>query len=85
MRSLNDVEMRNFKNGSLKVIDHVDMTELQVYDICRDMIGSSFRCVIGGVQKCLPNIYTPINDKAAFLTNVESARAKFTKVVNEED
>ena len=81
MRGLNDKEIRKFHNYGLKIIDHGDMTELQIYDICRDMIGSSFRCVIGETIKCLANMFTPRNDTAGRSDNVEYARRVFKAVM----
>ena len=87
MRCLNDKELLDF-NRSFKpiggvIIDHGDMTELQLYDIDHNEIISSFRSVVGGELRIIRNIHTLKNDLVARSKNVKSAREGFRNRVND--
>lgn len=87
MRGLNNEELSDFDSlftplGGT-IIDHGDMTELQIYSIAHHGIISSFRSVVGGELRILPNIHTPMNDSVTRSKNVKSAREAFRNHSND--
>jgi len=87
MRSLNDEELSDF-NSMFKpmggtVINHGDMTELQLYVITYHEVISSFRSVVEGELRIIQNIHTQFNDSVARAENVRVARDVFSRYGND--
>jgi len=87
MRSLNDEELSDFnsmfKLMGGKVINHGDMTELQLYVTTYHEVISSFRSVVEGELRIIQNIHTKYNDSVTRAKNVRVARDFFSRYGND--